>query len=110
MTKDIGSMNGRWQWIFKATLTVVPFLLTSALACGVWLNSEIAGLREWRAETTGNRWTSTDHARYVTSHEEKHAVINREFSLILEALAEIRSDLRWIIKSIEDSHASDPDH
>ena len=88
MTDGVKQAVNPWTilgWIFDA-------LGAAALAFCVWMASEIADLKEWRAETAGNRWNSQMQADYAT----KQAA---ELTKIWQEMASMKAD--WI-KSIGD--------
>ena len=77
MTKPqaIGDLNGKWSLLFKATLTLAPFLASAFLSFGVWATTQIVSLREWRSEVASTLWTHRDHDKYA---QEVFAALNQK--------------------------------
>ena len=83
-----GSVMNPWNilgWIFDA-------LGACALAYCIWVAGEITELKEWRAETAGNRWNSQMQADFAA----KQTV---EFARMWQEMAAMKTD--WL-KSINE--------
>lgn len=85
-------------WIFDA-------LGASALAFCVWMATEIADLKEWRAETSGNRWSSLNQVDYAQKQTAEITRIWQEMAIMktdwLKSIGEVNLKLAQLPQSLQ---------
>ena len=86
--KGLGSLNGRWEMIFKLSLVVGPMIVTTGLAAQGWvinrlshLDEKVANVSERISVMEGNRFSSAEGLKVweaIASIREEVAVIPKE--------------------------------
>jgi hypothetical protein len=60
------------------------------------LQNQIGSIREWQAETRGNRYTAKDHSTYVEQHMLAHLGLHEELAEIRTEMSRVNEKLGWM--------------
>lgn len=92
----IGDMNGKWAALLKMGLVVLPLVLGSAIALGVWTVRTVSAHDARLASFEATRFTDRDGAELRSEWRESVATLSADMRAMSARLGEIASDVKAI--------------